>query len=89
MQNTYDTSKNLRLKEEIRLGRVERSRSVEEPNGKEEPTLVEIYQPVYGKVSTCRKCGESIHRLSKTGLCRRCRPGEKAKHDRGEPSLLD
>ena len=45
MQNTYDTSKNLRLKEEFRLGRVERSQSLDEPNGHDEPELVKVKRP--------------------------------------------
>lgn len=65
-----------RLDEERRLCRFERSQSVDEPNGHDEPVLAEVFQP---KRRICGNCGAKISRNSKSGFCIHCVKGEMKK----------
>lgn len=65
-----------RLNEERRLAWIERSQAVDEPNGHDEPVLVEVFQPKRG---ICGNCGRKISRDNKSGFCIHCYQGEMKK----------
>ena len=65
-----------RLNEERRLAWVERSQAVDEPDGHDEPVLVEVFQPKRG---ICGNCGRKVSRDNKSGFCIRCYQGEMKK----------